>query len=43
MEEDCMLLDTTVNNTTELLTTIGKLIDNIHQNDIELIVDNMEG
>lgn len=40
MEEDAMLLDITVNGEAELLAEIGKLIEAIHKDDIELIKDS---
>ena len=40
MEEDAMLLDITVNGEAELLAEIGKLIEAIHKNDIEIIKDS---
>lgn len=35
-----MLLDITVNGEAELLAEIGKLIEAIHKNDIEIIKDS---
>ena len=40
IEEDAMLLDITVNGEAELLAEIGKLIEAIHKNDIEIIKDS---